>query len=115
MTALEGSPKRYRIELTSGAYRDIQAIKQYIEDALHAANAARRTVERILSTAEALSTLPLRNRVLATTVTEHKIRAARSGNYTLLYLVSEDTVQIIAVLYSARDIEKRLEGLLNHS
>lgn len=112
MSAEEPEPKRYRVEFTRGALNDMHAIKRYIESTLCAPAAARRTIEGILAVANALSLFPLRNRVLATAEDGSKIRAARSGNYTISYLIADDRVTVFSVLYSASNIAQRLEDLL---
>ena len=102
----------FSVELTKGALGDVRAIKAYIEEQLLEPAAARRTVERILAAADALSTMPRRNRVLVTTSSGYDVRLARAGNYSLLYLIAADAVRVFAVMYSARDFESRLPALL---
>lgn len=109
---MSDEPKTYSVKLTAGANADVRAIKSYIELQLLEPAAARRTVAGILATADALATMPMRNRVFARTSSGVEVRLARSGNYSLVYLVIEDDVRIVAVLYSASDIKARLSRVL---
>lgn len=112
MKAHQEEPTRFEVELTAEALDDIRSIRDHIEKELNTPKAAIRTVEGILSTAAALSTMPYRNRSLSPDATDHEVRSAKAGNYRLLYLVIGMRVVIFAVLYSRRDIEGRLSELL---
>lgn len=109
---MSDEPKTYSIKLTNGAKADVGDIKSYIEFQLLEPAAARRTVAGILAAADRLATMSMRNRVFARTSSGIEVRLARSGNYSLIYLVVDDEVRIIAVLYSASDIKARLSRVL---
>ena len=102
----------YEVKFHTQALQDIQTIKSYLEHEFGAQDAARRLVTGILETAEALSTLPRRNRVIAASGAK-EIRRARHGNYWLLYEIQASTVHILAVLYAKRDLTARLSSLLS--
>ena len=107
-----GDVREFSVELTDGAMGDLRAIKAYIGETLLEPLAARRIATGILSTADALSVMPMRNRVLLETSDGLEVRSARSASYTLCYLVCDDVVRVFAVLYSASDVTGRLERLL---
>ena len=109
---MSDEPKVYAVSLTNGALKDIRSIKSYIAEQLYEPNAARRTVAGILAAADALSTMPFRNRTLTKTASGLEVRAARSGKYSIIYIVTEDEVRVVAVLYSASDIQARLTKVL---
>ena len=104
----------YSVELTDGAMEDLRAIREYIAEELRSPTSSRRTVSGILDVADHLSSMPFRNRRIATTTSQgNSIRSARYNNYRLLYLVEAEKVIVFAVLYSASDVEGRLGRILS--
>lgn len=103
----------YSVELTDGAMEDLRAIREYIAEELQSPASSRRTVSGILDVADHLSSMPFRNRRIATTSQGNSIRSARYNNYRLLYLVEAEKVIVFAVLYSASDVEGRLGRILS--
>ena len=103
----------YSVELTDGAMEDLRAIREYIAEELRSPTSSRRTVSGILDVADHLSSMPFRNRRIATTSQGNSIRAARYNNNRLLYLVEAEKVIVFAVLYSASDVEGRLGRILS--
>ena len=101
----------YDVELTPGAIGDAREIARYIREELRSPRAAEDTVGVVIGAAEALSTMPSRNRVLATACGV-EVRRARAKGYHLLYFVEENRVTVFAVLHGTRDLEERLTGLL---
>ena len=102
----------YSVELTDGAMEDLRAIREYIAEELQSPTSSQRTVSGILDVADHLSSMPFRNRRIATTGRGNSIRSARYNNYRLLYLVEAEKVIVFAVLYSASDVEDRLGRIL---
>lgn len=97
-------PRRYEVLVGSAALEDLRLIRDYIANQLSEPEAARRTVGRVLDAIDSLATMPERNRVVGVTADGTRIRQARSGNYAILYFVSDHAVRVASVAYGSRDL-----------
>lgn len=48
---------------------------------------------------------------MATLPDERVLRRAKAENYLALYVTTDSTVSVLAVIYGRSDVEKRLAGL----
>lgn len=101
----------YAVEISPDAFEDLRAIQTYISRELGSPAAAARTVRQILETIGRLERFPLRNGVLATLPDGRVLRQAKAENYLALYVTTDSTVSVLAVIYGRSDVEKRLTGL----
>ena len=101
--------KQYAVKITSRALGDMNAIYEYIAVQLQAPETAHKQYERIASAVESLGTLPERNPLLDVQP-EHDLGLRRQlvDNYSVIYVVQDDTVTVLRVLYSASDFVARL-------
>ena len=103
--------KKYKVKILPQAEYDLASIGDYISNELSNQLSAQKILSRILAACNSLSTFPHRSPVFY----EHsnkKLRAIHIKNYTIVYHVDDNSrsVEILAVIYSRRDIEKLLEG-----
>lgn len=66
---------------------------------------------RFLETIGRLERFPLRNGILATLPDGRVLRRAKAANYLALYVTTDSTVSVLAVIYGRSDVEKRLARL----
>lgn len=99
----------FRVTITDKAMADMAAIYEYIAAELHAPDNAMRQYDRIANEIEALNLFPYRNK-LFDSQPEHDLgfRRLLVDNYSVIYIVEDDTVTVIRVLYSSSDIIARL-------
>lgn len=104
--------KKYDVKITSRALADMEAIYNYIADVLQAPDTALAQYNRIAEAIESLQAFPNRCK-LFDSQPEHDmgLRQLIVDNYSAIYVVSENTVTVLRVLYSASDISARLQGL----
>ena len=104
----------YTIKITRQALEQLRNIKSYITNELHAPDAAINTVRIIRHEIQNLTEMPFRIKL-----TEEEpwrtegIHQMRVKNYYVYFLIDEDNheVQIIAVIYVARDQKTQLNCL----
>ena len=95
-------PTARTIVWAPAAHADLDEALQSL--ALLSTSAAERLLEDILAAAESLSTLSERGR-LVPELRDGRTRELLVGSYRLMYEVSAERVEIVAVLYGARDFE----------
>ena len=94
---------KYRVVWAKSAQSALDDAIAYIaEDSREAAG---RVLELVLATAEGLSTLARRGRVVPE-VGDSATREVFAFRYRVLYEVRGDTVEIVAFLHGARDFER---------
>ncbi|MCC5605599.1 type II toxin-antitoxin system RelE/ParE family toxin [Nostoc sp. CHAB 5834] len=87
---------------TSQALTDLEAIGNFI--ARDAPSFAQVFVDRVFQSVERLQQFPLSGRVVPE-IAQEDIREIIFGNYRIVYLVSNDQVNILTVFHSSRQLK----------
>jgi toxin ParE1/3/4 len=99
---------RRRVAWTPGARRALDEVLGFI--ALDSAEGARRVLEQVLAAAQSLETLAERGRVVPERA-DPAIREVFVYRYRLMYRVTRETVDILALIHGARDFGRWRDGL----
>ena len=103
--------KEYFVEITEEALSDLESIYTHIAFVLLAPENAMGQYDRIAERILKLSYLPERNRIMGAEPEHSKgLRRMIVDNYSVFYVVQNDRVIVTNVLYSASDIENRLNN-----
>jgi toxin ParE1/3/4 len=95
----------YKAKLTEQARQDLRGIYEYIAFSLLEPEIAKKLKNRIVNRLQSLEEMPARFPLYAEKPWESRgLRVINIGNYSGFYLVGEDTVQVIRILYGGRDI-----------
>ena len=101
--------KQCNVKITNKALAYMDAIYTYIADELLNSDAAIGQYNRIANAIESLKVFPERRKIFSSQPERdlgmHQIFA---DNYTAIYVIREDDVVVLRVLYSASDINARL-------
>lgn len=101
--------QQYKVQITDKALADMEAIYNYIAIQLQAPENAIGQYNRIAGAIEGLNEFPERVRLMEPeSERTMKLRQLPVDNYSVFYIIEEDKVIVIRVLYSASDISKRL-------
>lgn len=104
--------KQYTVEITDEALADMEQLYDHISHVLLAPENAMGQYNRIADKILALDTFPERFRIIDSEPEHSKgIRRMLVDNYSVFYIIKEDKVIVTNVLFSASDIESRLEGI----
>lgn len=95
--------RKYRVVWARSAQSALDDAIAYIAE--DSREAAARVLQLVLETADGLSTLARRGRVVPE-VGDPTIREVFAFRYRLLYQVGEDAVEIVAFLHGATDFER---------
>lgn len=101
--------KLYRVQITDKALSDMEEIYNYIAKKLQAPETAMGQYNRIADAIETLNTFPERVKLVESE--EEAILGLRQmyvDNFSVFFHIKEERVTITNVLYSYRDISKRL-------
>jgi plasmid stabilization system protein ParE len=90
------------VELAPRAVNDLREIRSYIAETLDAPAAAERTVRHLIDAIGKLEKFPFRNRVLAQLPDGRELRRVCEDNYIALYIVVDNKVSILTVVYQLR-------------
>lgn len=90
-----------KVKWTAAAWNDLEEAADYI--ARDSPNYAAALVREVREAARSLSRLAERGRMVPE-FRESAIRQLLVGNYRLIYQVSKDTVDILALVHGARDL-----------
>lgn len=104
--------KTYTVRITRQAKEHLWSIKEYIAKELLAPDAARNMIELLKKEIKSLSQMPERIKLTEELPWRNEgIRRMRVKNYYVYFWIDEknDRVQIISVIYVARDQEKQLK------
>lgn len=103
--------KQYTVQITDKALADMEAIYVYIAEQLQAPENAIGQYNRIAEAIQKLEVFPARMRIMESEP-EHTmgLRQLPIDNFSAFYLIDEDRVIVMRVLYSASDIGRRLLG-----
>lgn len=102
--------ERYQVRITDEALADMEEIYRYISEKLESPENAAGQYDRIAEAILSLSELPERCS-LVSFEPERSVGLRRMlvDHYSVFYVVKEAQVIVTSVLYSASDIERRLE------
>ncbi len=99
----------YEVKITDSALSDIEGIYRYIRDTLQAPGTAASLYDRIADAVLSLEDLPLRFGIPQfEPCISLNLRRMSVGNYSVFYLVRENTVIVTDVLYSASELAAHL-------
>ncbi len=100
-------PKKYRVEITATAERDLCEIRDFI--AKDKPLAAQRWIQRIQKQILRLQTMPLRHEVIPEARDIGiEYRHALLGPYRTIYRVENDRVLVVRVIHGARLLDPAL-------
>ena len=103
--------KHYQVVISNKANTDMEAIYQYIAETLLAPVTAIKQYERITEAILSLEEMPERIKLIDSEPERSKgLRTLFVDNYTVFFIVKDETVQIVTVLYSASDLSYRLSS-----
>ena len=102
--------KRFDIEITHEAIKDLERIYLHIDNNLLAPEKASGQYERITQKIMKLDTMPERCRLIESEP-EHSrgLRIMTVDNYSVIYVVEDQRVIVTNILYSASDLHNRLK------
>jgi len=101
--------RHYEVLITDKAYDDMESIYKYIAETLLVPTTAVKQYDRIAEAILTLKEMPERMKIMASEPERSKgLRSLIVDNYTVFFVINDETVYITRVLYSASDISKRL-------
>ena len=101
--------RHYEVLISDKANEDMEAIYKYIAEMLLVPTTAAKQYDRILEAVLSLEKMPERIKIMDSEPEHSKgLRALVIDNYTVFFVIRNETVYIARVLYSASDISKRL-------
>ena len=101
--------KHYDVIISDKAYNDMEGIYDHINEKLHAPVAAANQYNSIADAILSLEIMPERKRLMDSEPERSKgFRIMPINNYSIIFTVKGNLVNIIRVLYSASDIVTRL-------
>lgn len=102
--------KQYNVEITKEALADMEQLYNYIADTLLSPENAMGQYNRIAEAILKLDRLPERFRVMDSEP-EHSrsLRRMLVDNYSVFYVIKEDSVIVTDVLYTPSDVEQKLK------
>ena len=102
---------RYQIRITDKALADMAAIYEYIAENLLAPETALKQYNRIAEGIESLDEFPNRCQLFESLPERDMgFRQLLVDNYSVIYVVEDDCVTVLRVLYSSSDIIARLQN-----
>jgi plasmid stabilization system protein ParE len=101
--------KQYSVQITDKALEDMEEIYTYIAEQLQAPENAMGQYNRIAEAIQKLNVFPERVRIMESEP-EHTmaLRQFPIDNFSAFYVIEDDKVIVMRVLYSASDISMRL-------
>lgn len=102
---------KYKVLYTAAAKNDLRNIFRYISEELRTPGNAAGQTERIMSAVRKLDTMPKRHRLYAEEPWHSRgLRFIPVDNYLVFYKADDEneTVNIVRIMYSRRDIHKQL-------
>ena len=104
--------KQYHVKISRTALDDMEEIYNYIAIHLQEPETAMRQYDRIAEAIQSLDILPERCPLLDCEPERGQgLRRLLVDHYSVLYVVSTDTVSVARVLYSGADIVYRLRNM----
>ena len=103
--------KTYNVKVTDAALADMEEIYNYIAFTLLSPANAIAQYDRIAEAILSLNILPERFKVMNFTGKELKnLRRMPVDNFSVFYVITDDSIIVTNVLYSASDISQRLQA-----
>nr|WP_248628483.1 type II toxin-antitoxin system RelE/ParE family toxin [Enterococcus cecorum] len=105
----------YQVNVSKRAENDLRNIYSYISVQLCAPTAARKQLNQLLDAIGSLEYFPERYKKYDEEPWKSRgLRTLAINNYQILYTVnlSNDTVNILAIIYTGRDLKEQLDSLL---
>ena len=100
----------YKIQLTQQAKQDLLGIYEYIAFSLLEPEIAKKLKHRIVAGLNSLKEMPGRYPLYQEEPWKSRgFRRINIGNYSGFYVVAENTVQVIRIVYGGRDISSILK------
>ena len=106
------SDREYEIKFSSHARCRLAELKRYIAEVLGEPQAGMNTVNSLIDAADSLRTLPRRRGVIGLTGSGLEVRSIRSGKYVIPYVIQDETVFVLDVLYGKSDTDAKLRQIL---
>ena len=104
--------KQYDVKISHVALRDMEQIYSYIADCLMEPDTAMGQYNRIAKAIQSLNILPERCALVESEPERTQgLWQMLVDNYSVFYIVGEDTVSVARVLYSASDLVRRLRRM----
>jgi len=108
--------KQYDVKISHAALSDMEQIYSYIADRLLEPDTAMGQYNRIAEAIQSLNILPERCALVESEPEREPertqgLRQMLVDNYSVFYIVGEDTVSVARVLYSASDLVRRLRRM----
>ena len=101
--------KQYKVQITDKALADMEEIYNYIAIQLQAPENAMGQYNRIAKAIEELNMFPEKFKIMESEQERARgIRQLAVDNYSVFYIIENERVIVMRVLYSASDIEVRL-------
>ena len=101
--------KQYQVNITAKALADMSSIYEYIAVHLQSPETAMAQYLRIADGIESLREFPERCKTFDSQPERRLgLRQLRVNNYSAIFVLEDDRVTVIRVLYSASDISNRL-------
>lgn len=98
-----------KVILSDMARGDLQAIRDYLRDALSNPDAARNTITALRNAVESLADMPQRGVPLDTILPVHtEYRFLVCKNYRVFYVHSGNTVEVVRILHMLQDYMRTL-------
>ena len=101
--------KQYDVKISHAALSDMEQIYSYIADRLLEPDTAMGQYNRLAEAIQSLNILP--ELVESEPERTQGLRQMLVDNYSVFYIVGEDTVSVARVLYSASDLVRRLRRM----
>ena len=103
--------KTYNVKVTDAALADMEEIYNYIAFTLLSPANAIAQYDRIAEAILSLNILPERFKVMNFTGKElENLRRMPVDNFSVYYVITDDSIIVTNVLYSASDISQRLQA-----
>ena len=103
--------KQYKVEITNQALQDMENIYYYIAQELLSPENAIGQYNRISEAILKLDVFPEKNRIVNFELQKtRQLRRTIVDHYSVFYVIENERVIVISVLYSASDIESRLSA-----
>ncbi len=103
--------KTYNVKVTDAALADMEEIYNYIAFTLLSPANAIAQYDRIAEAILSLNILPERFKVMNFTGKElENLRRMPVDNFSVFYVITDDSIIVTNVLYSASDISQRLQA-----
>lgn len=102
--------KLYEVEITQEALKDMEQLYNHIAYTLQSPENAIGQYNRIAEAILKLDNMPERFRIIASEFDYSSgLRRMVVDNYSVFYVIKENRVVVMSVLYSASDMEQRLK------